>query len=276
MTSPRQSAMPKNGNSPSGSARQAKTSRVTKVTPAKRANGSDDAAPASLVKQAVDILRKRILSQRGSNNFLGSEEELMNALGVSRPTFRQAARLLEHEQLLKIKRGIGGGFFALPPSAEAVTRLASIFLNSQGTTLEHINEACGPLLIEAVRMVARNPDVTVRSQLQEFVDRHRGYEQQDDERLYVRIVLEFEQLLGRLSGNPAVELMINVMRDLVRDPRHGHYRITRERAARYAEFNRRLAEAVRNGDADMAVLIVKRHIDDIRSWLPESGNARKA
>ena len=250
--------------------------RIRKVAPrppsdddAPRASRSRDPAQ-SLVGQTVQKLRDRILSRTQANSFLGSEEELINGLGVSRPTFRQAARLLEHEQLLTIKRGIGGGFFARPPSAKAVSRLAAIFLNAQGATLSHINAACAPLVIEAARAVARNPSLAVRRQLIDFTDAHEGFEDSNDPRTYLRVILEFEQLLAKLSGNPAIELMINAMRDLVRDPRHGYFQLDRTRAPLYAEFQRRLAEAIRAGDAEMAMLVMQRHFANIDKWLKDA------
>ncbi|MDB5969893.1 MAG: transcriptional regulator [Hydrocarboniphaga sp.] len=225
----------------------------------------------SLVRQAVDALRRRILATTEDNRFLGSEDQLLTALGVSRPTFRQAARLLEHEQLLKIKRGIGGGFFAQPPSAEAVSRLASIFLNSQGTTLRQLHDATAPMLMEAARMLAKNPDAKARRALQEFLHSHAGFDEKasGEARLKVRVLLEFEQLVGKLSGNPAVELMINVMRDLVRDPRYSTFQIDDARIAVYASFARRLTQAVIDGDGELAMLIVKRHTKEVRTWIPD-------
>lgn len=250
-------------------------SRLRKTTPrsaaasAPRPGRSRDPAK-SLVGQTVAKLRDRILSRTQANSFLGSEEELIGWLGVSRPTFRQAARLLEHEQLLTIKRGIGGGFFARPPSAKAVSRLAAIFLNAQGATLSDINAACAPLVVEAARGVARHPAIAVRRQLLEFVDQHEGFEKADDPRVPLRVILEYEQLLAKLCGNPAIELIVNAMRDLVRDPRHGYFQMDRERAAIYAEFQRRLAEAVKAGDADMAVLVTQRHLGNIDKWLKDA------
>jgi len=221
----------------------------------------------SLVREAVDALRRRILASPEIDRFLGSEEQLLTALGISRPTFRQAARLLEHEQLLKIKRGIGGGFFAQPPSADAVTRLASIFLSSQGTTLLQLHDASAPMMIEAARLVAGNPSVSIRRRLLDFLKTHASAEPGADAKTRLRMVLEFEQMVGKLSGNSAVELMLSVMRDLVRDPRYGDFRVNEERLAAYADFSQRLAQAVADGDVDMAVLITTRHTREVRSWL---------
>ena len=235
------------------------------------AGRADEGAP--LVQRAVEALRKQILSVPHDNPFLGSEDELIATLGISRPTFRQAARLLEHEQLLKIKRGSGGGFFAQPPSARAVSRMAAIYLNSQETTLEQIHDAFGPLVIEAAALAAGSVTEATRSRLAEFVHTHHGFEELDDERLQMRVVLEFETLLGNICGNPAVALMLSVMRDLVRDPRFGNVGLTRDRARSYAEFHRKLAEAVRLGDADMARLFVRAHMAELARWKPVASKA---
>ncbi|CAG4895710.1 FadR/GntR family transcriptional regulator [Paraburkholderia saeva] len=237
------------------------------------AGHADEGAP--LVQRAVEALRKQILSVPGDNPFLGSEDELIATLGISRPTFRQAARLLEHEQLLKIKRGSGGGFFAQPPSARAVSRMAAIYLNSQETTLQQIHDAFGPLVIEAAALAAGTATEAARSRLAEFVQTHHGFEELDDERLQMRVVLEYETLLGNICGNPAVALMLSVMRDLVRDPRFGNVGLTRDRARSYAEFHRKLAEAVRLGDADMARLFVRAHLAELARWKPVAPKARQ-
>jgi GntR family transcriptional regulator, transcriptional repressor for pyruvate dehydrogenase complex len=255
---------------PAAQARESKTPAGQTAAP--HAGHADEGAP--LVQRAVEALRKQILSVPRDNPFLGSEDELIATLGISRPTFRQAARLLEHEQLLKIKRGSGGGFFAQPPSARAVSRMAAIYLNSQDTTLQQIHDAFGPVIIEAAALAAVTGSDARRSELAEFVQTHLHFEEHDDERLQMRVVLEFETLLGNICGNPVVALMLSVMRDLVRDPRFGNVGLTRDRARSYAEFHRKLAEAVRLGDADMARLFVRAHMAELARWKPVSSRTR--
>lgn len=261
--------------SPAGgrTAQERESTTPPEQVPRSSAGHADEGAP--LVQRAVEALRKQILSVPRDNPFLGSEDELIATLGISRPTFRQAARLLEHEQLLKIKRGSGGGFFAQPPSARAVSRMAAIYLNSQETTLHQIHDAFGPLVIEAAALAAGTATAATRSRLAEFVQSHQGFEELDDERLQMRVVLEFETLLGDICGNPAVALMLSVMRDLVRDPRFGNVGLTRDRARSYAEFHRKLAEAVRLGDADMARLFVRAHMAELARWKPVASRARR-
>ena len=228
---------------------------------------------SSLVQQAVVALRRRILSSPDADRFLGSEEQLMTALGVSRPTFRQAARLLEHEQLLTIKRGIGGGFFARAPSAEAVSRMAAIFLNAQGATMRQMTEATTPALVEAARLLATNPDATLRGRLLEFMRQHTGLELLDI-RSFTRVFLEYEQLLGKLCGNPAIALMIDVMRGVLRDPRHGKP-LDRERQRSYTRFCHDLAQSVADADSERSARIVRSHVLEVRDWLVAAEQAEQ-
>jgi len=52
--------------------------------------------------ETATVLREEILAYEGEEEewLLGSEDEVLGQLGVSRPTLRQASRILEQEQLL--------------------------------------------------------------------------------------------------------------------------------------------------------------------------------
>lgn len=76
-------------------------------------------AVPTAVSATVDMLRDEIL-QRDDGEWLGWEDDLVERLGVSRPTLRQAARLLEAEELLVVKRGTNGGLFARRPTTDTV------------------------------------------------------------------------------------------------------------------------------------------------------------
>lgn len=78
---------------------------------------------ADLVAEALRgrILRRELLP----GDRLPPESQLMEQYGVSRPTLREALRLLEAQQLLFVKRGSrGGGVVRAPgrePAVEAIT-----------------------------------------------------------------------------------------------------------------------------------------------------------
>ena len=64
---------------------------------------------------------------------LGSLREMSKSLGVGIVTIQQAARVLEHEGLLKVRRGPGGGYYGTRPDEAALGRLISGFPESAHT-----------------------------------------------------------------------------------------------------------------------------------------------
>src|SRR3546814_8305423 len=99
---------------------------------------------------------------------LGSEDEVMRSLEVSRPTLRQALRLLEQEQLVSVRRGVGGGLFARRPTEEGVTHTASVYLRAAGTSYGDLIASLSVLSTHAARNAAENPDLEARQRLSDY------------------------------------------------------------------------------------------------------------
>lgn len=68
-------------------------------------------------------MRKDVLRLAADGAAPRSEDELLERYGVSRPTLRQAARILEHEQLIDVRRGVNGGFLAAHQRGSLARRL---------------------------------------------------------------------------------------------------------------------------------------------------------
>src|SRR5690625_2764397 len=93
----------------------------------------------SIIDTAAAQLRTLVLSV-DEDTLLGSEEELIKQLGVSRATVRQVARLLEREGLLRVKRGINGGYFAVRPDVNSIAQTVSTYLDMVDTEREDITQ----------------------------------------------------------------------------------------------------------------------------------------
>ncbi len=173
-------------------------------------NKQETSEATSVTFQAAVQLRKRALAVE-EGKFLGSEEELMEALGVSRPTFRQVARLLSHEQVLTIKRGVGGGFFARRPTLSTVSRAVAAYLDSRHTSLLQVREAAQGVLGMSVELALQSEDQAGReqlAQLREELVAVQGRRQSAPQLLALESKLE--SILGKLSGNPAMELCLTM------------------------------------------------------------------
>src|ERR1700739_3358363 len=104
---------------------------------------------------AAQLRRQIVTGELREGDALPSETELMEQFGISRPTLREAFRILESEHIIGIKRGARGGAHVLVPDTAAAGRYAGALLQYRGTTLADLYEARTHLEAAAVEMLAR-------------------------------------------------------------------------------------------------------------------------
>jgi DNA-binding FadR family transcriptional regulator len=86
-------------------------------------------------------LRGRIVrGELTEGDVLPSEVELMEQFDVSRPTLREAFRILETERLIEIRRGARGARI-LAPDYPVAARYVGLLLQVSGTTLADVYQA---------------------------------------------------------------------------------------------------------------------------------------
>jgi GntR family transcriptional repressor for pyruvate dehydrogenase complex len=169
---------------------------------------------ASATEVAARTLREEAL-RRPAGHFLGSEDDLVQRLGVSRPTFRQAARVLAREQLITIKRGAGGGFFVRHPSMETVFETVHTYLQSRHATELQILEANAPLVRIALQSAARSRTRLGRLRLEKL---QRSLLDHDDFAAQAEQEREMAVIIGAQCGNPAVALYMHLFNWLASKP----------------------------------------------------------
>ena len=225
--------------------------------------------PQSVVQRAAARMRTMAM-EREEGTLLGSEEELMGELAVSRPTLRQAAALVAQERLITIRRGVNGGYFAALPDSLTVARMAAIYLQSRRARLNEVIEVAEPIRTELVRLASRSTDVEAKAQLAEFLSQERAMPQ-TDYRSFLRAERSFGRVLGTISGNRVLELFLNIVYDLsafisrVEDV----YVNRPERIELYRSHRNRIADAILEGDEEMAVLATRRCSAIVAEWIHE-------
>lgn len=85
---------------------------------------------------------------------LGGEDTLVAALGISRATLRQAARVLEREGLLRVRRGINGGYFAARPDVRTIEQAVSAYLVTLDMDAQDATTIASVLWVEVLRKAA--------------------------------------------------------------------------------------------------------------------------
>ncbi|HVW41997.1 MAG TPA: GntR family transcriptional regulator [Amycolatopsis sp.] len=113
------------------------------------------------VPKAAELVAQRIRNQivRGElteDDSLPTEGELMKEFGVSRPTLREALRLLESESLIAVHRGSRGGARIRVPQLSVASQYAGLLLQFSDTTVVDVLNARLVLEVGAVRMLAES------------------------------------------------------------------------------------------------------------------------
>jgi GntR family transcriptional repressor for pyruvate dehydrogenase complex len=223
--------------------------------------------------ETATVLREEILSHQGDEEewLLGSEDEVLEELGVSRPTLRQASRILEQEQLLSVRRGIRGGLYGRRPTAQAVTRIAAVFLRSQDTTYEDLisaevilGTACAKLAADAAEPDRR----AVRDFYAEVLgDIPRTQVPLD---LFLEISVNFQRQLADAAHSPALRLFVSVLMDLARPAsRVADIYTNAQRRRVTIERHQAVADAVYAKDGAKASRLMEKHLRDILAWTDE-------
>jgi len=99
------------------------------------------ARSTKVFQDVVAQIEEAILSGRiPAGETLPSERELTAMFGVSRPTLREALRVLEEKGLIEIRLGTGGGPVVRRPDARRVAESLGLLIRSQRVALEHLAE----------------------------------------------------------------------------------------------------------------------------------------
>jgi DNA-binding FadR family transcriptional regulator len=213
----------------------------------------------SALRRTSDALRKLAMS-KGEGEFLGSEEQLMRQLGASRPTLRQASAQVVQENLIEIRRGIGGGYYARVPDSDCVSRMAAIYLRCHDVPMEEIVQAIEPTRVEIARLAARSTNEEARAQLKAFLERDDAEIDDTDYRRFQRDEREFARILGAMSGSRVFMLILQILYDFTAFLRRGEGVFTDrpDRVKAYRVLRSRMAHAIFEGDEEIAVVATRR------------------
>jgi DNA-binding FadR family transcriptional regulator len=211
---------------------------------------------------AADLRRQVILGDVSAGGALPNESALMERYGVSRPTLREALRILESEGLVSVKRGGRGGVLVQLPDARIAARYAALLLQLRGTTMEDLFVARSVLEPGAVRMLAeRRPKSAIRA-LRAHCDKELSLVDKPD--LFATAAAEFHELLVVLAGNETLTLFTQMIIEIV----DRHHRATmasspgteRRLTQKGLEEHARLIHLVAAGEADEAEAFWRAHV----------------
>jgi len=212
---------------------------------------------------AARLRRQIVRGEIEEGDALPPESELMREFGVSRPTLREAFRILESEALLSVTRGSRGGARVHPPDIRVAARYAGLILQHSGTTLEDVQAARAIIEPPAARMLAERRNRRAVEALREFVERERDVV--DDPPAFADLTTDFHEFLVELAGNQTLVLLVGILHDIidtqvhsaVTSPQGIEKAASRRKAIRSHE---KLVDLIEAGDAEGAERHWREHI----------------
>lgn len=160
----------------------------------------------NLVGRTADALRD-IAFAAEEGELLGSLQDLSRRLGVGVITLQKAARVLEHEGVLKARRGPGGGYSASRPDAASLERLLAGFLRTHPASFGEVLNITSLLFTELCGAAAEVRDPRLLGELVKVQEALRDGTARTDQAAFEA---EFQDLLFRMVEWPLFELLTRV------------------------------------------------------------------
>jgi GntR family transcriptional regulator, transcriptional repressor for pyruvate dehydrogenase complex len=146
----------------------------------------------------------------GPGDFLGREEDLAGEFGVSRPTLREALKLLASGNLIRASKGPGGGIFVARTAEEGISRSLSdaiaMMLETGSVTLDELLEARLLLEVPLAGLAAYQPDEQTVERLREVLEREAAAEPEDTD-THAATDTEIHRTLAAAGGNRMVQAL---------------------------------------------------------------------
>ena len=153
---------------------------------------------------AAELRRKIVRGELAEGDALPSEAALMAEFAVSRPTLREAFRVLESESLISIRRGARGGARVQLPDGNVAASYAGLVLEYRGTTLQDVYDARTFIEAPCAALLAQRRTEHDLARLNEAVAHARGL--MDDPQAFIRAHMEFHALVAEGQGAEAEAL----------------------------------------------------------------------
>ncbi|OBK63230.1 GntR family transcriptional regulator [Mycobacterium colombiense] len=215
-------------------------------------------------------LRKMIVDGKLSDgDFLPHEAELIKQFNVSRPTLREAIRILESERLVEVRRGSRTGARVRIPGPEIVARPAGLLLELSDASLADVMTARMAVEPEAAKLLAENGTASAHRELDRLVgaipDAWAAGE-------LAHASAELHRRMVELSGNRTLGIIAGMLHEI--SERHTtaaidgvHNEVPKAQYTSMLQSYRRLVDLVAARDGDRAEAHWRRHMQNAAAAL---------
>lgn len=230
-----------------------------------------------VIQAAADRLRAIVLDAE-EGTLVGSEDALIGQLGCSRSTVRQVARLLEREGLLRVRRGINGGYFGARPDTGTIEATVSAYLETLQMDPQDVTILASSLWVLAMRKAAEADPTVARELVARMRPRLAALPQDATFDAVQRLERAMQAEIFQLGNSNYIKLIFDINVAFSRrrrvaptndddKPRHVEF-LARWRDAKLLELN-----AIECGDIELAAMTARysRQLWHERVWRRYAG-----
>jgi GntR family transcriptional repressor for pyruvate dehydrogenase complex len=237
-----------------------------------------------VAEMVADILRAKIVDgELADGELLPKQDDLLAEFPVSRPSIREAMRILETEGLISVRRGNIGGAEVHAPKAHSAAYMLGLVMQSRQLTLADLAEALRILEPACAALCASRDDrhKAVVPRLRELNKQAENH--LDDGPEFTNLARHFhDQMVGE-CGNVTMILLVGTLETLWS---HHESRWAEDTAAqgRYPELklrqavlkaHLRLTDAIDSGNPDVAHRTARKHLDQAQSYVLSTNGTQR-
>lgn len=212
-----------------------------------------------LVQEAAAKLRDVILAREPGAQ-IGSLNDVAQLLGVGIVTVQQAARILEHEGLLAVRRGPGGGYYGTRPDEAALERSVATYMRVHGFGYREAFELATLLDYDIIPAAARCSDEAFRDAIRAMLER---LDSCDTREARAAIELDLRDLLFQVVSSPLMQLMLRQTTRFYKAQTNPPLFLGEAGIAAWRSGRRRILEAILKQDEELARFEAERYRNEV-------------
>lgn len=200
---------------------------------------------------------------------LGSEADLIARYDASRPSVREAIRILEAEGLVKIVKG-ARSVRVREPRPDLPARFGALFLRAQGCGIADAYRARTLVEPSAIRELIGQATAAEIDAL-DLIVAEEVRASACDPAEFSALTVRFHEEIARLSGNKVIHLLLTMMRSMFEN--HARATITSDSSENFKKAiksHRILIHLIRRRKADEAEAFWRRHLETVERIMARS------
>jgi DNA-binding FadR family transcriptional regulator len=225
---------------------------------------------------ANDVRRRILRGELAVGQAIPAEAELMAQYGISRPTLREALRILESEQLIVIRRGGIGGAIVQRPDLDVAARQFGSVLQDRGATMGDVHRARTIIEPPALASLALSVTPAQLAELEAKLEETNALI--GNPTAYSEAVEIIRERIVEMTGAVTLALVMRLLREVIQKHTAAVGGMPSERWAKLQKLSQRshlrLLKLIGAGDPEPAEEFWRKHLAEVQYHLGRAANVR--